>query len=166
MGGETGAAAWPPAMFQFLQWGMPIISTVFTSFWPAALQLSFAFSSLLSLVQTYLFKQPWFRETLRIHPLPPPTPPPSEHPIKAMTIPTTARTKPAESEAPAQGLVGRVSTTLKKYVPDNQPSPSGGRTKAQIAEAKRYEEKRTREIQRERYEAEQERQRRRQVNKR
>ncbi|KAL8754831.1 MAG: hypothetical protein Q9184_004994, partial [Pyrenodesmia sp. 2 TL-2023] len=166
MGGETGAAAWPHEVFKFLQWGMPIITTLFTSFWPAALQLSFAFSSLLSLAQTSLFKQPWFRELLRIHPLPPPAPPPSEHAIKSMTIPTTARTKPAESEAPAQGLVGRVSTTLKKYVPNNQSSPSGGRTKAQIAEAKRYEEKRTREIQREKYEAGQERQRRRHLNKR
>ncbi|KAL8929485.1 MAG: hypothetical protein Q9208_001154 [Pyrenodesmia sp. 3 TL-2023] len=165
MGGEAGTAAWPPALFKFLQWGMPIISTVFTAFWPAALQLGFAFSSLLSLVQTYFFKQPWFRELLKIHPLPPPTPPSSEYPIKAMTIPTTARTKPAESEASAQGLVGRASTTLKKYVPDNQLSPSAGRTKAQIAEAKRYEERRTREIQRDKYEAEQERRRRRQLNK-
>ncbi|KAI4187737.1 MAG: hypothetical protein LQ346_005445 [Caloplaca aetnensis] len=141
MGGETGVAAWPPALFKVFQWGMPIISALVMSFWPAAMQLSFAISSLLSLGQTYLFKQPWFRDMLRIHPLPPPAPPPSEQHIKAMTIPTTARTKPADSEASAEGLIGCVSTTLKKYAPDNQSSLSGGRTKAQVAEAKRPKKK-------------------------
>ncbi len=166
MGGETGGAVWPPAMFKIFQWGMPIISTVVMSFWPAAMQLSFAISSLISLGQTYLFKQPWFRGFWRIHPLPPPAPPPSEQHIKAMIIPTTARTKPAESEASTQGLIGRVSTTLKKYALDTQPLPSGGRTKAQVAEAKRYEERRKREIQRERYEAGEERRMKRHVSKR
>ncbi|KAI4207520.1 MAG: hypothetical protein LQ348_000565 [Seirophora lacunosa] len=68
-------------------------------------------------------------------------------------------------EAPAQGLLGRASSKFKNFIAENQASPSGGRTKAQIAEAKRYEEKRMREIKREKQVAYHERQRRRSYEK-
>ncbi|KAL9061390.1 MAG: hypothetical protein Q9206_000592 [Seirophora lacunosa] len=70
-----------------------------------------------------------------------------------------------QPEAPAQGLLGRASSKFKNFIAENQASPSGGRTKAQIAEAKRYEEKRMREIKREKQVAYHERQRRRSYEK-
>lgn len=162
MGGETGTVDLPPRVKQGMQWGMPVMSTFFTLLWPAGLQLGFTSASILALVQSFLFRQPWFRNFLRIHPLPPRAPPASPQDLtRGMTIPTTARTKPQEPEASAEGLVGSVSSKLKRFVEMNQPPPTGGRSKAQIAEAKRYEEKRTREIQREKYEAAQERRRKR-----
>lgn len=166
MSRATGALSnlphWAVPIFRYI---LPLMSTFFMLFWPAAMQLGFAWTSILTLTQTYLFSLPWFRRLLRIHPMPPRTSPVSQHRTGTMTIPTTARVRPQEPEAPAQGLLGRASSKFKNFIAENQASPSGGRTKAQIAEAKRYEEKRMREIKREKQVAYHERQRRRSYEK-
>ncbi|KAL8651319.1 MAG: hypothetical protein Q9210_003324 [Variospora velana] len=153
-GGASGLPGWVLPIFQ---WVLPIISSLVMCFWPAVMQIGFAWSAILTLFQTYVFTLPWFRRLLRIHPMPRRPSPVSQHRTGAMTIPTTARTRSQGPEAPAQGLLAGATSRFKKLVAENQPQPSGGRTKAQIAEAKKYEEKRTREIKRDKQLAEQER---------
>ena len=141
-----------------MQWGLPILSTVVMSFWPAAMQLGFAWTSILAYLQSYAFKTAWFRELLGIHPLPPPESARPGNQTKGMVIPTTARTYSQESDDPAQGIVSSATSKFRSFVDQNQTTRSSGRSKGQIAEARRYEEKRKKEIQREKAQAEQERQ--------
>ncbi|KAL8966740.1 MAG: hypothetical protein Q9197_005817 [Variospora fuerteventurae] len=161
-GGAVGLPDWALPIFQ---WVLPIFTSLLMCFWPAVMQIGFAWSAILALFQTYVFTLPWFRRLLRIHPLPRLPSPVSQHRTGTMTIPTTARTRSQGPEAPTQGLLAGATSRFKKLVAENQPQPSGGRTKAQIAEAKKYEEKRAREIKRDKQVAEQERQRRRFENK-
>lgn len=149
----------PKWLIPMFQWVLPIGSSIIMCFWPAAMQIGFATTSILALMQAYLLSLPWFRHLIGIHPYPKPVT--QQEPSGTMTIPTTARTVPQELGAPAQGLLGGAKSKFKKFIEENQTGPSGGRTKAQLAEAKRYEEKRTREIQREKQMAAQIRQRRR-----
>ncbi|KAL8717096.1 MAG: hypothetical protein Q9225_005631 [Loekoesia sp. 1 TL-2023] len=158
LGGEAGAAAnIPPLMFKGLQWVLPILSVAFMSFWPAAMQLGFTWTAILSLTQSLAFKQPWFRNFLGIHPLPPPASARPHTQTKGMVIPTTARTQAQDSDTPTRGLVGSATSKFKNFVEKNQKTPAGGRSKRQIAEAQRYEQKRRKEIQSQKTQAEQDR---------
>ncbi|KAI4171674.1 MAG: hypothetical protein LQ343_004067 [Gyalolechia ehrenbergii] len=162
LGGEVaGTNTLPPAMMAGMKWGMPVLSVTFMSFWPAAMQFVFAWTSILALFQSIAFRQPWFRRFLGIHPMPSPTGAGPQTGTKGMVIETTARVQPQMPDAPAQGLVDSARSKLRNFVEMNQESPSVGRSKGQMAEAQRYEEKRRREIKQEKYEAEQERHRRR-----
>lgn len=102
-----------------------------------------------------MFKQPWFRNYLGIQPLPPPAVPNSESGYKSMVIPTSARTVPNESETPKNSLFKGTITNLKdqgsKFIARNQEKPSGRRSAAEMAAAKRYEEKRRKEIEQEKF---------------
>ncbi|KAL8828180.1 MAG: hypothetical protein Q9170_006710, partial [Blastenia crenularia] len=161
-GGELGANnTLSPLMFKTFMWGLPVMSIGFTAFWPAAMQIVFATTASLSFLQSLAFRQAWFRNLLGMHPMPSPGSPSSRVQAKGMVVPTTARPRPQEPEAPKQGLIGNVTSRMKKFVEQNQKAPLGGRTKGELSAAQRYEEKRRREIQREKYEADQERQRRR-----
>lgn len=69
-GGETGATALSPEAMKLMMYGLPLLTVVFTWWLPAALQLSFFVSGLLSFGQASLFKIPGFRAYFNMHPLP------------------------------------------------------------------------------------------------
>ncbi|KAL8631865.1 hypothetical protein Q9189_002445 [Teloschistes chrysophthalmus] len=148
LGGETGARSISGPVLKIMQVVFPILSIAFTSYWPAGMQLSMAFSSVIATTQGILMRQPWFRSFWAIQPLYDPNnlPAPS---VKSMVIPTQARTvssEPEEADAPKKSLLGKLTDKGLKFVKTQEPQPSGGRTYAEIEAAKRYEEKRRKEI--------------------
>ncbi|KAL8772783.1 MAG: hypothetical protein Q9209_002128 [Squamulea sp. 1 TL-2023] len=165
-GGELGtSAAMNPNVMRLFQWGMPIASTIFTSFWPAAMQLSFFWTSVMALTQARMFKQPWFRQFWKIHPLPSKddstTQRESRTGYKGMVIPTTAREIPQQADVSQDGAFGSAKAKFQatmtdlqergqKFVKDsmekNRKSPTSRRSAAEINEAKKYDEKRRKEI--------------------
>ncbi|PQE16425.1 mitochondrial export translocase oxa1 protein [Rutstroemia sp. NJR-2017a BVV2] len=74
-GGESGVSNIAPGVQKMLIWGMPAISLVFTSFMPAAVQLSFLVSSLMSASQSAVIRNTSFRRWANMTPLPTPPKP-------------------------------------------------------------------------------------------
>lgn len=163
LGGEVAATnpVFPSGLMTAMKWGLPILSTLFTAFWPAAMQLVFSITSIVALLQSLAFRQPGLRRLLGIHPLPSPTAGGPLNRTRDMVIDTTARTKPKTPDGLGQRFVSSAKSRMRKFVEKNQGSPSVGRSKGQMAEAQRYEEKRRKELEREKFEAEQERHRKR-----
>lgn len=64
-----------PAMMTAMMWGLPLLSFVFTIWFPAAVQLTFFVSGVLSFLQTMSMRQPWFRNFFGMVALPKTTPP-------------------------------------------------------------------------------------------
>ncbi|KAL8997748.1 MAG: hypothetical protein Q9169_003077 [Polycauliona sp. 2 TL-2023] len=166
-GGELGSAtAISGNTMKFFQWGMPIFSAVIMSLWPAVMQVGFFTTSLMALGQSFLFKQPWFRRFVNIHPLPPKDAPSTEKDsrsgYKGMVIPTTAREVPQPAEAPQEGVFGSAKSKFKSGVSDlgertqkyvqrtmdqSEGKSTSRRSAAEVNEAKKYDEKRKKEIQ-------------------
>ncbi|SZF00019.1 unnamed protein product [Blumeria hordei] len=71
-GGESGVQMMNAKMLSIMKWGFPLLSLVFTSWLPAAVQLHFFASGLLSLAQSTLLRQPAFRTAMSMTPLPKP----------------------------------------------------------------------------------------------
>jgi YidC/Oxa1 family membrane protein insertase len=65
-----GTSNFSPAVFNAMKWGLPAASLLFTFWLPAAVQLSFFVSGLMSFGQAALFRQSWFREYFKMTPLP------------------------------------------------------------------------------------------------
>lgn len=59
-----------PVLMKFMMYFLPILTVSFTWWLPAALQLSFFISGLLSFGQATLFQQPAFRRAVNMYPLP------------------------------------------------------------------------------------------------
>jgi len=68
-GGEMGTSTFSPTVFNAMKWGLPALSLIFTWWLPAAVQLSFFDSGLMSFGQATLFRQTWFRERFNMTPL-------------------------------------------------------------------------------------------------
>jgi len=84
-GGETGVQNLTPGVAKALMYFFPLLSFLFTFWLPAAAQLSFFVSGLMSFGQSSLFKMPWFRNYFNMTPLPTPgspTVPASPSPYK------------------------------------------------------------------------------------
>jgi hypothetical protein len=134
---------------------------------PAALQLSFAFTSMMSLIQSHCFRQPWFREMLGIHPLPAPAPatPTSESPYKGtITIQGSSATAPEQTPAPKgiiegalsdiKGAVSQVMKTARSLQKSDDTKKGTQRlTPAELKRAQAYEVQKQREIAQEKLEA-------------
>ncbi|KAL8868370.1 MAG: hypothetical protein Q9174_005036 [Haloplaca sp. 1 TL-2023] len=156
LGGEAGQsnAAINPMVYKTMQYFTPVATTVFMSFWPAALQMTFCWTSMLALTQSYAFKQAAVRNFLGIQPLPDPAAAnPNTSGLKGMVIPTTGRTVSEEPQAPKKNVFRSTLNNMKgrgaEFVAKNQEKPSGRRSAAELAAAKRYEEKRRKEIEQE-----------------
>jgi YidC/Oxa1 family membrane protein insertase len=65
-----GTSTMSPAVFNAMKWGFPALTLLFTWWLPAAVQLSFFVSGVMSYGQATLFRQTWFREYFRMTPLP------------------------------------------------------------------------------------------------
>ncbi|KAL8733186.1 MAG: hypothetical protein Q9181_003669 [Wetmoreana brouardii] len=156
LGVDTGAAATiRPELVKLFKWGLPMISTIVMLFWPAMIQMTFFCTSIVALLQAFFFKQPWFRDYLGVHPLPSPATPTSssKSQYKNMVIPTSARTVSEEAETPKQGLFKDAISNLKKQgsnLLERNQKPSGRRSEAEVAAARKYEERRRKEAEQER----------------
>jgi membrane protein insertase Oxa1/YidC/SpoIIIJ len=146
---------------------MPVISTIFILALPAAVQLSFAFTSTMSLTQSHCLRQPWFREMLGIHPLPAPAPatPTSESPYKGtITIQASSTTVSEQPPAPKGIIQGALSdikgaasqlmkTARSLRKSDDTKKGTQRLTPAELKRAQAYEEQKQREIAQEKLEA-------------
>lgn len=156
-----------PALKHTMLYAFPVLMTTFMLYWPAALQLTFAITSMLSLTQAHLLKEPWMREWLGIQPLPKPKSPSSK---SAYTGTLTKYQTPApSSDGPAQkgifegaisDLKGAASQVVKsaRAMRSNLLEEKTGtqrRTPTELRRAKAYEEKRRREISQAKFEVEQ-----------
>lgn len=170
-GGETGTMMLSLQMKRFMTYGLPALSGLFMLAWPGAMQLTFFATSMMSLVQATLFRNPSFRQWLGIYPLPsqPVTPAPgaAQTPKSSydgtMTLyqPPDANTGEAAEKkgilhgaiSEIQGMKTEAIKSMKKVV--GATNESGGRRKRTASElkaARAYEERRRREIAQEKIE--------------
>lgn len=145
-------------MKKTMVYGIPVITSVFMIYWPGALQLAFATTSLLSLSQSYLLRQPWMRNFLNIQPLPGPQPR-TEASRYTGTLTRVPRPSPPPSPPPLKksflggafseikGAASEVVKTARKLMSSEETkSGSQRRTPAELKRAQEYEEKRREEI--------------------
>lgn len=167
-GGELGSTTlMTPIMKTLFLYGLPLITTTFMIFWPGALQLSFAFTSLMALAQSYLLRQPAVRKFLNIQPLRARVSPsaPSYAGVMQKYQPPSAGSSPAAP--PSRGLLGGAISDIKgaasqvaksarslRNSAETKPEQQR-RTATQMKRAKAYEEKREKEIAEAKAEAEQ-----------
>ncbi|KAG4026676.1 hypothetical protein MFRU_038g00800 [Monilinia fructicola] len=149
-GGDTGVSNLTPGMVYAMQWGMPALSMIFTSFMPAAVQLSFLVSSSISFGQATLFRTPQFRSWANMTPLPQPNPSPSENTLRMREVPITAGDTKTPKRYSLDGSLGNVMEgfqSAKKGVVDMAKERRAKQDDASVkARADAYEEKRQREI--------------------
>lgn len=137
-----------------LLYGMPILTSFFMLFWPGALQLTFACTSLLGLIQAYLFRQARVRKFLNIQPLPVPKTQTAAPPTPAITWDS-----PPSSSVPAKtGILAGAISEIKgaatqvvksaRRLRDSDDTKKGAarRSPRELRRANEYEEKRRREI--------------------
>lgn len=150
-------------------YGVPLITVIFMQNWPGALQLTFAFTSLLSLTQSYCLRHPGIRKFLNIQPLPSTIitqskPPPISRytgRITRDTPPALKTPSPVKAEKPpaAKGFLESAISDIKKVASDvmksarnerdESPDSSAGskrRTSQELKQAKAYDERRRKEI--------------------
>ncbi|TVY44874.1 Mitochondrial inner membrane protein [Lachnellula subtilissima] len=176
-GGETGVSTLSPGMLNAMMWGIPAISLLFTWWLPASVQLSFFFTGLLSFTQVTMMRQPWFRQSFKMVPLPetgPKGPSLSAYKgtIKRLESPVltqeelNARFQSSSSSFPRQPEVSKsalkkmMNVALKPLEPVKAamaPTITSARNmqndqnkKRGKKDAQKYEEKRSEEIRRER----------------
>ncbi|QSZ31226.1 hypothetical protein DSL72_000789 [Monilinia vaccinii-corymbosi] len=107
-GGETGVSNLTPGMVQAMQWGMPALSMLFTSFMPAAVQLSFLVSSAFSFGQSTLFRTPQFRSWANMTPLADPNPSPSQNILKMREVTSSEAEIKSPKRYSLDGTLGNV----------------------------------------------------------
>ncbi|KZF20281.1 hypothetical protein L228DRAFT_285006 [Xylona heveae TC161] len=117
-----------PAVHKVLTTVFPLMAGGFMVYWPAALQLSFFFSSVFGLLQAFLLKNPTFRAMVGI----PPTPPP-----QSGSTPGPASTSPIGPKSP---LAGRI-TISPNYQPPTAQSTIAAASEAADAKSEQPKEK-------------------------
>lgn len=138
-------------MVTAMQWGMPGLSLIFTSFMPAAVQLSFLASSSISFGQATLFRNPQFRSWANMTPLPSQNPSPSsENTLRMKEVTgTEGETKPTKRYS-LDGSLGNVMDgfqSAKKGVVNMAKERRAKQDDASAkARAEAYEQKRQREV--------------------
>ncbi|MCJ1392762.1 Mitochondrial inner membrane protein oxa1 [Xylographa bjoerkii] len=166
-GGETGtsnAATMTPGMKNAFTYGLPAMSFLFMSFWPACVQLTFTTTSAIVLGTSSLFQHPRIRTFLGISTLPTRPSATDTGPYKGVM--NVYQPPSAESElakrpngvfggavADIKGAAKQVMRKARDY--QEKKGKSGGRLSAgELRRAKAYEDKRKKEIEREKWEAE------------
>lgn len=136
-------------------YGVPVVTSCFMLYWPGALQLTFAFTSLLSLLQSYLLRQPRMRNFLNIQPLPIPTTTRavSRYPGTITKYQSTPSTPPVKKGV-LGGAISDIKSAASKVVKtarnlrDSPHAKRGSRRRspAEVKRAHEYEARRQREI--------------------
>ena len=138
---------------------MPLIGGGFLLLYPALMQVAFSFTALLGMVQAMLFRRPWIRAKLGIHPLPtkqPKTPYSSSLNRYEPPAPPTSANRISSDEKPgglvsslrskARNLVSRPAAGVMKGVQQYQGTAAStkkrhGRTPKELLDAQKYEER-------------------------
>ncbi|TGO43287.1 hypothetical protein BHYA_0002g00920 [Botrytis hyacinthi] len=149
-GGETGVSTLTPGMVTAMQWGMPLLSMIFTSFMPAAVQLSFLVSSSFSFGQATLFRNRKFRSWANMTPIPTQNLSTPQSTLRMREVPGSGGEATPAKRFSLDGSLGNVMDgfqSAKKGVVDMAKER---RAKSDDASAKAraaaYEERRKREI--------------------
>lgn len=161
-GGELGSSSMMSGTLQkvFL-YGMPLTTLVFMLFMPACLQLTFAFTSMVALLQGRLLRYPPARKFLGISPLPQ-KPKPGANPSSPYKGTLNRYQPPTPMPAEKKGLLGGAISELKGAASGvmksaktsmEEKKPKTRLTEGELRKAKAYEERRRREIEQEKYEA-------------
>ncbi|MCJ1385783.1 Mitochondrial inner membrane protein oxa1 [Xylographa soralifera] len=165
-GGETGtssATTMSPTMKNAFTYGLPLMSFLFMSFWPACVQLTFTTTSIIALGTATLFRNPSIRTFLGISNLPVPRSATDTGPYKGvMTVyqPPSAKGEAEEPKGVLEGAVADIRGAAKQVMgtarnfQDRKPKSGGRLTAGELRRAKAYEEKRKRELDIEKWEAE------------
>ena len=168
--GTSNAATMNPKLRNFMQYGLPSLSFFFMAWWPAGMQLTFATTAVLSFFTSTLLRNPAVRSFLRIEPLA--TAPASDtaaSPYKGIMNVYQPPTPSEESEK-SKGVIGGAVADIKgaakqimgKAKEIQSKQDAGGRlTAGEIRRAKAYDDRRKREIEQEKWEAESRRKKRR-----
>lgn len=154
-----------PQLQKFMTYGLPVLSGAFMLAWPGAMQLTFFATSVMSLTQATLFRNPSFRQWVGIYPLPsrPVTPASgaAETPKSSYKGTITVYQPPdaAATETPAKkgllhgaiseikGMKTEALKSMQKVVgTTNETGGRRKRTAAELKSARAYEERRRREI--------------------
>ena len=150
-------------------YGLPSFTCVFMLFMPACLQITFAFTSIFALAQGRLFRYPPFRKWLNMTPIPL-KPKPAGSPYEGIlnkyqppSLESTAKKgivsgAISEIKGAATGVMQSAKETMESRKPTTRLTP------AELRRAKAYEERRRKEIEQAKYEAEQRRERKRSRN--
>lgn len=123
--------------------------------WPSGLQLTFFLSAMISSAQATLFRNAWFRNLVGIQPLLAPAAPKAQ----SRTYPATSNRYQAPSSGPStpgtpKGIFGNFKGAMsdimklgEKYAPVSRQRAQNERlTPGEKQHARKYEERRTREI--------------------
>lgn len=147
---------------------IPFVTTFFSLFWPAGLQLTLCCTGLATVTQALAFQQPWLRNLLGMHPLPTP----SQRKAQDGYNGTLNRLSDEATGAAVQkktGIAGVIETFREAYadivkkgeefagknqssIKNTQSSKVSNSRGATDNQAKLYEQKRQREIAQRRFE--------------
>ena len=157
-------------MMKVFLYVVPSLSILCTMSLPSAVQLTFAFTSILSLSQSYLLRHPAVRRWLGIQPIV--TPAEVKAYSQSLYSGTLSRyeppSPPESTTPPKKGIIdgafaeikGAASQVVKsaKDLKSSQDAKGGAQrlTSEEIRRAKAYEDRRQRELAQERFEARQE----------
>lgn len=135
-------------------YAVPALTSLFMLYWPGALQLTFACTSVLGLTQTHLLQNPRVRTFLNIQPLPVRKPATAAPPSRTINW-----SRPHSSSGPGRtgilaGAVSEIKGAASQFMKtarslrDSNDTKIGDarRSPNEIRRANEYEEKRRREI--------------------
>ena len=129
--------------------------------WPGALQLVLFFQATITLLQSSLLRQNWFRGIIGIQPIPKPQDikPSGQAYSGKISKPITinAAPKPQGIFGGAKATYQSATAALRKQVQDQRQKKTDERSPAELQHAKAYDQKRERELAQERFEQQQER---------
>ena len=136
---------------------MPIFGGFIMIWWPTGLQLTFLVTAFVSAAQATMFRKPWFRNLVGIHPLPKPAAPapqPHYQPNPRYQAPSSTPPNPGSSTGVLGKMKGAVSDLMKageKFAPSSKKEQvqKGRLSTAEKRHAEAYEEKRQKELARE-----------------
>ena len=100
-----------PLVRNLFQYVLPIGTGIFMSFWPAAMQLAFLYTSILGLIQSILFRKPWFRNWMGITQLSFTVTPAATAPKPGSGTAYTRYQAPSSSTSPSLSSSSSSSTT-------------------------------------------------------
>ena len=161
--GTTNAATLTPGIRTAMYYGLPSLSFLFMMWWPACMQLTFATTSVLSYFTSALLRNTAVRSFFGISPFPEkPASDAAAGPYKGVMNVYQPPKPPGEVEKP-KGVIGGAVADIKGAAKQvlgkakdlqNKKETAGRLTAGEIRRAKAYEDRRKREIEQEKWEAE------------
>ena len=148
---------------------MPVLTGVFSAFWPAGMQLPIFMGAIFALTQAMMFRQPWFRNLFGMQPFPPQDASPAGQQQYQGTLTTTEAVPPEEKK---MGIIERIKASGRDVVKQGmeitgkKQQARPGRSEGELKKAKEYEAKVRREMEQKRQASTEQREQRGQISKR